>query len=261
MDTFETIKVELNEKVATIYLNRPEIHNAFNHKMVLEIISALKSVADNQKLRVLVIRGNGKSFCSGADLNWMKEVVEFDFEKNYNESLLLANCFQTIYHFPVPVISFGHGSVIGGGNGFLATSDFAICTKNTHFAFSEVNIGLVPAVISYFIIRRMGINKTKELMLSGQQFNGIEAEHWGLVNYAIDESDTENFIKSTIQRLIEKSPQALKRTKNLLNNNDLLFDENAFLKESAIIISQARVSKDGQEGMRSFLEKRRPVWD
>jgi methylglutaconyl-CoA hydratase len=261
MNSYDTIKVELNGTIGTIYLNRPEIHNAFNHKMVLEIIAALSSLSNDHNLRILLIRGNGKSFCSGADLNWMRDVVEFDHEKNYNESLLLANCLHTIYHFPVPVISFGHGSVIGGGNGFLATADFAVCTKNTNFAINEVTIGLVPAVISYFIIRRTGINKAKELMLSGQRFNGTEAEKWGLVNYAIDETDADDFIKSLIRKLIKNSPQALRSTKNLLNKSDLFHGENEFLKESAEIISKARNSKDGQEGMRSFLEKRPPVWE
>jgi len=261
MHTYETIKVELKENIGTIYLNRPEIHNAFNHKMVLEIISALDFLSNDHKLRILIIRGNGKSFCSGADLNWMRDVVDFDHEKNYNENLLLANCLHTIYHFPVPVISFGHGSVIGGGNGFLATADFAVCTKNTVFAINEVTIGLVPAVISWFVIRRIGINKAKELMLSGQKFNGIEAERWGLVNYAIDEANTDDFIKSIIQKLLKNSPQALRSTKNLLNKSDLFHGENEFLKESADIISKARNSKDGQEGMRSFLEKRLPEWE
>ncbi len=260
MNTYETIQVDIKGQVATIYLNRPEVHNAFNPLMVNELTSLLKFLENDSDLRVLLLRGNGRSFCSGADINWMKEVAEFDFEKNYKESLLMANCLQCLYHFPLPVISFVHGSVIGGGCGLTAAADIAVSISNTVFRFSEVTIGLVPAVISMFIARRMGLSKTKELMLTGQQFSGIEAERWGLVNYAVDEVQAEEFIDSFIHKLIKNSPLSLRSIKAFLNKSPLFNTEDEFLRESADLISKARISKDGQEGMKAFIEKRKPVW-
>jgi methylglutaconyl-CoA hydratase len=260
MQNFETIEVVNENKIATIWLNRPKVHNAFNHIMVLEIITALETLSQDKELRVLIIRGKGESFCSGADIKWMKDMVDYDFEQNQTESLLLAKCLQSIYHFPVPVLTLGQGSVIGGGIGLLATADFAICTTNARFAFSEVTIGLVPAIISFFITQRMGLNKAKELMLSGNPFNGIDAERWGLINYVIDELNVEQFITSVTDRLIKNNAQAIKSTKKLLLENSMISDQDLILQQSATVISKARISPEGKEGMRSFIEKRKPNW-
>lgn len=260
MYSFETIEVIYEHDIATIWLNRPEVHNAFNHTLVLEIMEILNLLENQNDLRILILRGKGKSFCSGADLNWMRDVVEFDYEKNYIESLQLAKCLQTLYQFPVPVIAFAHGSVMGGGNGFLATADFAIGTKNTRFAFNEVTIGLVPAIISPFIIRRMGFIKAKEMMLSGSHFNGTDAKNWGLIDYVIDEFLIESFISSLTEHLLKNSPHALKSTKKLLLTTAAIQDENIIFQLAAKEISNARISKDGQEGMKAFIEKRKPNW-
>jgi methylglutaconyl-CoA hydratase len=260
LHAYNTIEVTVDNNIATLWLNRPEVHNAFNPNMVTEIISAMEVLGKEVTLKVLVIRGKGKSFCAGADLHWMKEVIGSDNIKNITESKLLARCLQNIYHFPVPVISLGHGSVIGGGIGFMAAADFAICTKTTRFAFSEVTIGLVPAIISYFIIPRMGPGKARELMLTGSPFNAAEAEQWGLVNHAIDELVLDTYVSSLIDRLKKNSLQAMKNTKKLLLHSISRDDENDILTKAANIISEARLSTEGQEGMRAFVEKRQPNW-
>jgi len=257
---FETIEVKVEDQVGTIWLNRPEVHNAFNHVMVNEMITALGVLGTEKTLKILVIRGRGKSFCSGTDLARMQEVVEFSVEERQKDSLLLASCLQSIYRFPAPVISVGHGSVMGGGNGFLAAADFALCTKNTRFAFTEVTIGLVPAVISYFIIRRIGIGKARELMLSGIPFNGLEAECWGLVNYAVDEFILDSFVESWIELLQKNSLQAMQSTKDFILQTVKLDEENEILARAAKAISQAMISKDGREGVKAFIEKRIPGW-
>jgi methylglutaconyl-CoA hydratase len=257
---YKTIEVEYSQQVATVWLNRPEVRNAFNDLMVHELHQAFDELANIEQLRVVVLRGRGNSFCSGADLNWMREVIEYDYEKNVEESLMLAKCLSAIYYFPRPVIALAQGAVIGGGLGILSATDISITSHKTLFSLSEVTIGLVPAVISPYIIRRVGSAKARELMLLGEKFSGDEAVTYGLINIVTDDHDLETRLKSVVSGILQNSPLSLLKTKELLNHIGSINDEESVMRYTAKVIAHARVSEDGQEGMAAFLEKRKPVW-
>ncbi|MBR9682069.1 MAG: hypothetical protein GOV02_00145 [Candidatus Aenigmarchaeota archaeon] len=167
---YKTIEFGLKDGVGTIQLNRPEKHNAFNDVMISDIIKCYESINDMEDVRVAVLEGRGKSFCAGADLNYMKNVVGYD--DTYEDSLRLAKCFNAIYACKKPTIAKVHGAVIGGGNGLVATCDLVFCDDDTKFSLSEVKRGLVPAVISPYVLKRIGEYATRELMLTGRRFDG-----------------------------------------------------------------------------------------
>lgn len=257
---FETIEVENNQQVATVWLNRPDVHNAFNDLMVNELHTAFEELANEPLLRAVILRGRGNTFCSGADLNWMRKVVDYDYESNVTESLALAKCLSVIFHFPCPVIVLAQNSVMGGGNGLLAVSDISIASRETIFSFSEVSIGLVPAVIAPYIIKRVGQTKAREWMLMGSRFTADEAEKYGLINMVLDDNDLEPMLVTIVSRILQNSPLSLFKTKQLLNNLSTIGDEESMIRYTAKVMAHARVSSDGQEGMSAFLEKRKPVW-
>ena len=163
---FTTLETQITNQVATIWLNRPDIRNAFNEVMISELIQAFNEVAVIEAVLVIVLRGRGKSFCAGADLNWMRDVAGYSYEQNLKESLQLSDCFYTIYNSPKPTIAVVHGAAIGGANGLLSACDMAICDDETTFSLSEVKIGIVPACISPYVIKRVGEYGARELMLT-----------------------------------------------------------------------------------------------
>lgn len=257
---YKTIEVDIRENVATIWLNRPEVRNAFSGMMIQELDAAFDSISYNEAVKVVVLRGRGKLFCAGADLNWMKCLNDASFDVNLEEGKLMARCFHKLAEIPKPVIAVAHGAALGGGIGLIAAADLAICSKEAVFSFSEVKLGLVPAIISPYVILKIGTAKAKELMLTGRKFTGNDAMAMNLVNWAVDEAAIERTLDNLLGELKENSPMALERTKNLVNR----FSESVhYLKMvdfTADVITQARKSADGQEGMQAFLEKRKPVW-
>ncbi|TXI34136.1 MAG: enoyl-CoA hydratase/isomerase family protein [Niabella sp.] len=259
--SFETIEIERNYKVSTIWLNRPEIRNAFNEVMIAELIKAFKEEGEREDVRAIVLRGKGKVFCAGADLNWMRDVAQYGFEQNYRESLQLSECFYTIYHCPKPTLAVVHGAAMGGANGLLAACDFAFCEKETIFSLSEVKIGIIPACISPYIIKRTGEFNARDLMLTGRRINGAEAESYHLINKCFkDIHETEAHLQATIQLLFSSGPHAIAHCKNLIEEvvNKISLEE--ALTHSAKKIAEIRASTEGQEGMTAFLEKRKPNW-
>jgi methylglutaconyl-CoA hydratase len=259
MRRFDTIETELDHEVLTVNLNRPEIHNAFNETMLKELIEIFED-ADKPDILCIVLRGKGKSFCSGVDLQWMKTVSRNSYEQNYQESLLLSKCFDTIYTCPKPTIAIAHGAVLGGANGLLSACDFAFSTDNAVFSLSEVKIGIVPACISPYVIKRIGEYGARELMLTGKRINGKEAEAFRLVNKSVTPEMLEETIAETIANLRTSGPDAMKHCKMLIHE----VSNNLKMKEAydytARMIADIRASEEGQEGMNAFLEKRKPNW-
>lgn len=257
---YNTIELIKENDIATLWFNRPEIHNAFNQEMISEIIKCFEHIKSDNEIRAVVIRGRGKSFCAGADLNWMRDVAKFSYQENYEESLQLSNCFYAIYTCPKPTIAIVHGAAIGGANGLLASCDFAYCTNDTVFSLSEVKIGIVPACISPYIIKRTGEYAAKELMLTGLRFKGKSAEEYKLVNKSMPEAELEDQLKSLFNLLRTSGPKAISHCKNLIDNvvNNLFLEE--ALEYTAKMIAEIRASEEGQEGMDAFLNKRKPNW-
>ncbi len=257
---YNTIELSKENDIATLWFNRPEIHNAFNQEMISEIISCFENIKTDDKIRAVVIRGKGKSFCAGADLNWMRDVAKFSYHENYEESLQLSNCFYAIYTCPKPTIAIVHGAAIGGANGLLASCDFAYCTNDTVFSLSEVKIGIVPACISPYIIKRTGEYAAKELMLTGLRFKGQSAEEFKLVNKSMPEAELEDQLNSLFSSLRTSGPKAISHCKELIDNvvNNLSLE--GALEYTAKMIAEIRSSEEGQEGMDAFLNKRKPNW-
>jgi methylglutaconyl-CoA hydratase len=260
MNSFTTIKVEIKHTVATVSLNRPDIRNAFNEVMISELITCFESLQAREDVRIIVLRGNGKSFCAGADLNWMRDVAKYSYKENYRESLQLSKCFYSIYSSPKPTIAVVHGAAIGGANGLLATCDMAYCDNETIFSLSEVKIGIVPACISPYVIKRVGEYGARELMLTGRRINGSEAQSFGLVNKSLPANELDAYVTGVIELLLSSGPKAVAQCKVLIDQvtNQISLDE--ALSYTAKMIADIRASDEGQEGMAAFLGKRSPNW-
>ena len=252
---FETITIEEQNNIATIWLNRPEVRNAFNEKMIAELILGFEKLNQSDKTRLIVLRGKGKSFCAGADLNWMRGVVDYSYEQNYEESLNLSKCFYTIYTSEKPTIAVVHGASIGGANGLLAACDFAIAEENAVFSLSEVKIGIVPACISPYVLKRVGEFVARELMLTGKRFNGKEALGFRLVNHAFPSLDLEAFLDELSKQLLTPGRKAIATCKRLLHEVSNHWTLQEAYEKTAAMIANIRRSEDCQEGMAAFLEK------
>jgi len=257
---FTTIEFEKKDDVGIVWLNRPEIHNAFNEVMIQELIDCFEAVNGMEEVRIVVLRGRGKSFCAGADLNWMRGVANYSFEQNFSESLNLSKCFFTIYTCKKPTIAIVHGAAIGGANGLLASCDFAYADDNTTFSLSEVKIGVVPACISPYVTKRVGEYGSRELMLTGRRIKGPEAEHFRLVNKSLPAEELEAHVKGVMDLLRTSGPMAMTHCKKLIFNISNKETLEQALESTARMIAEIRASEEGQEGMAAFLEKRKPKW-
>lgn len=260
MERFQTINLSINRSVSTIWLNRPEVRNAFNAEMINELLSALSKVEKDSQVRVIVIRGKGKVFCSGADLNWMRDAVNYSREENFREATLLSKLFGRIYACSKPVITVVHGASTGGANGLVAASDVALSADDAVFSLSEVKSGLVPAVISPYIIKRTGEFSARELMLTARRIYGKEAAERRLVNHSFPAEELDRELGETIDHLLEGGPEALKITKSMIRDVCNNWNFETAVEETAVIIADMRTSEEGQEGMTAFLEKRKPGW-
>ena len=260
MNSFSTINVGIKDSVVTVSLNRPEIRNAFNEVMISELITCFETLREREDVRIIVLRGIGKSFCAGADLNWMRDVAKYSYEENYRESLQLSKCFYSIYSSPKPTIAVIHGAAIGGANGLLAACDMAYCDNETVFSLSEVKIGIVPACISPYVIKRVGEYGARELMLTGRRINGPEAQSFGLVNKSLAENELDTHVNGIVELLLSSGPKAVSQCKVLIDKvaNEISLDE--ALTYTAKMIADIRASEEGQEGMAAFLGKRSPNW-
>lgn len=257
---YTTIEIEIKNQMATVWLNRPEIHNAFNEIMIRELIDAFEWLNTEENSRYIVLRGKGKSFCAGADLNWMRDVAKYSYDENYAESLRLSECFYHIYTCKKPTIAIVHGAAIGGANGLLAACDFAIAENNTTFSLSEVKIGIVPACISPYVIKRIGEYGAKDLMLTGKRIKGNEAESYRLVNKSLPESEIDDFLADILKNLKTSGPKAMEHCKNLIFDVCNVLSMDDALSYTAKMIAEIRSSAEGQEGMSAFLNKRKPNW-
>ena len=251
---FTTLQIGIEKNVARIALNRPEVRNAMNALMIKELTEAIEWLDCRDDIRVIHICGNGKSFCSGADLNYMKDIASFGYNQNLEDAQRLSKLFQKIYFCNKPVITLVHGAVIGGGNGIIAASDVVLAESDTKFAFSEVKLGLTPATISPFVIARCGEMPARELMLSGRRFTAREALDYKLVNYVGSIDDINRRLEYFIAQFLEASPNAIRDCKNLIrgvcgrsNPYDQIF------QTTSMMIAQERMSDDAQERMKKFL--------
>lgn len=257
----ETLLLNFKENYLEIRLNRPEVHNAMNPEMIGELTAIFKSlqVAKKPPL-VVVLRGEGKSFCAGADLNYMKEVATYGFDENVKDGQKLADLFSSIYHCPVPTIAMVHGVAFGGANGLLAACDIVLASGETKFAFSEVKLGISPATIGPFVMKRIGETGAKTLMLTGKRFDANEAFRWNLVNEIVPQNEMDKKLDEWISHFRSAAPMAVRETKKLIGQLTSE-NENSTYQYTSELIARLRASEEGQEGMAAFLEKRKPFWN
>jgi methylglutaconyl-CoA hydratase len=256
---FLTIRLDVDGEVARITFARPEVHNAFNAIMIGELAQVFDRVKALDSVRVIVLTGEGKSFCAGADINWMREIIDYSYDQNLAESLQLAEALHKLYSLPKPTVAMVNGTAIGGGNGFLSACDIAVAAEEAHFGLSEVKIGLVPAAISPFVIRKIGESRAREYFLTGKRIPAHIAEQIGLVNQVVPREKLEETVDELVSLLLTSGPEALANCKELIFQVPQMSLEEV-KQFTARMIANLRISEEGQEGMASFLEKRKPKW-
>lgn len=260
---FKTIIVEINDQsVASLTLNRPERHNAFNEKVIAEIREAIKFLDSHESVRAVVLKGNGKSFSAGADLEWMKRAAKFSKKENEADAMALSNMFHALNTLSKPVIALAHGAIMGGGTGLLSCADIVFSTADATFAFSEVRLGLVPATISPFVIAAIGARQARRYMLTGEKFDGRVAESLGLVHQLVPFADD---LAGSAARFIEKhilasGPGAVASTKVLIRDVAGKPIDDKLRAMTAKKIAEVRTSDEAAKGLAAFFEKRRPDW-
>ncbi|MEO8284900.1 MAG: enoyl-CoA hydratase-related protein [Chloroflexota bacterium] len=247
--------------VCRITLNRPELHNAFNRELIDELRGAFESIADmpTGDVRAVVLSGAGKSFCAGADVNWMGASLDFTEEENVADALRMARMFETIDTCPVPLIGRLHGAALGGGVGLAAVCDIAVAAEGTMFAFSEAKLGIAPAVISPYVLSKIGRSHARALFLTAERFGTDRAMHIGLIHSVKLPEEIDAEIERLVNELRGSAPGAVTRAKMLIGTVPQLAPEQA-MQYTAETIASLRVGEEGQDGLRAFLEKRKPGW-
>lgn len=248
--------------MAWINLDRPEVRNALNDMLIHELTEAFDWLNSRADIRVIVVKGNGKAFCAGADLNYMKSMAGFSYNQNIADAEKLSKLFQTIYFCDKAVVVCVHGACIGGANGIIAAADIVIAEKATKFAFTEVKLGLTPATISPFVVAKIGNTAAKELMLTGRIFSAAEAKEFSLVNAVVEETEMVDAERQYIDHFLHASPDAIAECKSLLRMVSGTDDRySPVFQQTSVAIANQRVSEAGQEGMKAFFEKRKANWD
>ena len=242
--------------VCTLSLNRPEKHNAFNAELIGELLEALQKIDHDNSVRVLVITGEGKSFSSGADLEWMRASAEFDEASNIRDAQQLSNLMRTLYDLSKPTIARINGPAFGGALGLIACCDIAVASYAAQFSFSEVRLGLAPAVISPYILMSMGPRHARRLFLTAERFSADEALGFDLVHKVCNTDQLDTVIEKEIVLLLKAGPEAIKACKALAPR----FFNEQIEAELAELIAKLRTSAEGQEGLAAFFEKRKPGW-
>ncbi len=256
---YETLRYEITDGIVTVWLNRPEVHNAFNDTMLSDLVDILETIEKSEDVRVVIMTGEGKSFSAGADLNWMKKMVDYTYEENYTDSLMISKVFYKIYTLNKPVISAINGAAIGGGMGFVGASDLVIASEKATFSLSEVKIGVVPACISPYLIKRVGEGVLKELFISGMRFDAEKALDIKLINYMVPHDELLPFALEKARQLCKCGPHAIGVCKQLFVKVPEMSLKEAY-DYTADVIARLRISDEAQEGMKAFLEKRTPEW-
>lgn len=259
----EFVKTQLDKRgVATVTLNRPDKHNAFDSQLIAELTDTIVDLSNDDSVRVVVLTGEGKSFSAGADINWMRSMADYSEAENFEDSLKLAELMSVLDGLTRPTVARVNGAAIGGGTGLVACCDIAISTEEAKFAFSEVRLGLVPAVISPYVINAIGPRKARRYFLTAERFDGREAKRIGLVHQAVPADELDATVDGIVDNLLAGGPQALNAAKELVFN---VSHQNRDQRQSGMqmtsrLIAHVRVSEEGQEGLGAFLEKRKPKW-
>jgi methylglutaconyl-CoA hydratase len=257
---YQTLIVAIDGKVATVTLNRPDVRNAFNETTIAEITQAFRILGQHADVRTIVLAANGPAFCAGADLNWMKKMAGYTHEENRADAAQLAEMLRTIYTCPKPVVAKVQGDCYAGGMGLVAACDIAVANEATNFCLSEVKLGLIPATISPYVILAMGENAARRYFLTAERFSAQEAHRIGFAHQVVAADALDATVAEIVKALVTNSPNAVKEAKRLVQDvaGQPLTAE--LIADTAERIADIRSSEEGKEGVRSFLEKRKPNW-
>ncbi len=255
-----TVEVQVDAEVARVSLARPEVRNAFDGATVAELRRAIDALSRRDDVRVIVLGGQGPVFSAGADLTWMKTVGSFTAEENVKDALALADLLDALDRSPKAVVARVQGAALGGGAGLVAVADVAVAAADAVFGFTEVRLGLVPAVISPWVLRKIGVSAARELFLTGERFGADKALSIGLVHRVVPTSELDSVIDERVRELLRAAPLAVAEAKALVREVAGRAPEDLRLA-TAERIARRRASDEGQEGLRAFLEKRKAAWD
>jgi methylglutaconyl-CoA hydratase len=246
--------------VATLTLNRPEIHNAFDDRLIAELAHKLREAANDPDVRAIVLAANGKSFSAGADLNWMKRMARYSEGENLRDAVGLADLMHTISALPKPAVARVQGPAYGGGVGLVACCDIAVGSHAAAFSLSEVRLGLIPAVISPHVIAAIGERQARRYFLTAERFDAAEALRIGLLHAVVEEGQLDAALNAILDQLLKGGPKALAAAKSLIASVANRPIDRGLVEDTAERIARIRVTAEGREGIAAFLEKRPPAW-
>lgn len=256
----ETLEVKTAAGACVIRMNRPEVRNAFNETMIAELTQAFRTADADKSIRAVMLAGAGPAFCAGADLNWMKKMSGYSPEENRADAMGLAAMLNTIYMMRKPTVARVHGPAFAGGMGLVAACDIAIAAEEAEFCLSEVKLGLTAATISPYVVAAMGERHARRYFLSAERFSAAEALRIGLVHSLVPMAQLDSAVDALLANLLAASPAAIAASKELIRRVAHGAIDQELIADTAARIAAARASADGKEGVRSFLEKRKPSW-
>ncbi len=257
---YETLELDKLHGVAIVWMNRPQVRNAFNETMIAELTAAFRALDKDPAVRAVVLAGHGPAFCAGADLNWMKKMAGFSFEENQRDAMGLAGMLHTLHTLSKPTLARVHGPAFAGGMGLLAACDIAVASQDAEFCLSEVKLGLIPATISPYVLAAMGERAAQRYFLTAERFSAAEAYRIGLVQELTLPGELDATINELLGHLVQAGPVSLAATKDLMRAVAHSPLDAKLIVDTATRIAKARASDEGKEGVRSFLEKRKPAW-
>lgn len=257
---FTTLVIEQQQHVATIWMNRPDVRNAFDETSIAEMREAFRLLEQDRDVRVIVLGARGSAFSAGADLNWMKRVAAYTEEQNRTDAQALAEMLHVIYRCSKPTIARVQGDCYAGGNGLVTACDIAIASEAVNFCLTEVRLGLIPATISPYVIRAMGERAAHRYFLTAERFNAQEAYRLGYVHEVVAADELDDAVNRMTHHLLAGSPHAIDESKRLIRDIASQPIDEHLMSDTARRIGEVRVAPDGREGIASFLEKRKPNW-
>jgi methylglutaconyl-CoA hydratase len=254
------IEIERHGPVARVYLNRPEVRNAFNDQVIASLAEAFRGFATDNTLRAVVLGGHGKAFCAGADLSWMRAMADYTWEQNRADAQRMADMLWTLYSCPLPIVGRIHGDCYAGGVGLASVCDVLVAAEGVNFCLSEAKLGLLPATISPYVMRAMGEQGARRYFVTAERFDAATAQRIGFVHEVAPADALDAKVNEIVQSLVANGPAAVKACKRLVQDLAGQPITEALRAETARRIADIRASDEGKEGAQSFLNKRPPSW-
>ena len=257
---YQTLEIQREQAVATVWLNRPEVRNAFNETSIAELTQAFRALDADASVRAVVLAARGVAFCAGADLNWMKKMAGYSREENLADAAGLAAMLRAIHDCGKPVVARVQGDCYAGGMGLATACDIVVAADAAAFCLSEVKLGLIPATISPYVIRAMGAQAARRYFITAERFSAAAAQRMGLVHECVPADALDDAVAALLKSLLAASPDAVAAAKRLVSDVAGQPLTDALVQDTVVRIADIRASEQGREGVRSFLEKRKPSW-